>query len=729
MELLAVKCPSCTGITEIDSSSAQGFCQYCGAILEMPKVEKARPVLTVEDIKQIEEQYFNDAQQFSTVLLAYNEAALAQGSNVDFWLARARFYATGSLKEFEAGRIPSDQREAVVGQYVLWMEEAIAEYTTHIGNATRLKMEKEKTIGDINNAFEGNKKREATPEKTLENLEDQRQEEAMDEAELAVEEMEEAAAKKKKRNIIIIAVSAVMLLLFALLLRSCGNGTPDEDVTYYEEFLELSHVLDLLNTDATRLDVLDLNIDFGDQSDEAETLSVSAPESAELDAIAFQFDEDDTLITVVVTNANYFNGFAASEGLTEEIAQTFDADEYELDGNTLSFYLDEFTVILTLRAEQFNINVSRLVDELTAEQREIWDLIEERIEEGYDTWSELTAWAYENDIQFVIYEDDERPTEAMRSLIETYGILGDYTNAAPGLGSIDDPDEVVMTLHFENLTYNDTIAELYNLNRNSGRELTTWLEGSGQTRLEIHFEEVEIVAFDEDGEQLTEMPEVVEFVEWGIDVLDLFMPEGEGSIRIVRIYRVLEVEIPEDADDDEDDDDEDADDDEDTAMVASGPTALSSGTWVVGTDIPQGRYVITAGNSGNIIVRRGTDLLVNEILGGGTDFGVSSVTTYLLNGDEIEIVGINSVNFNPVANRTLSNTLSTGHWVVGVDIPAGQFDATTPSGAGNLIIWRGRTLRVNEILGDGSFGEERVRVNLADGDIITISGLDQVNFE
>jgi len=158
------------------------------------------------------------------------------------------------------------------------------------------------------------------------------------------------------------------------------------------------------------------------------------------------------------------------------------------------------------------------------------------------------------------------------------------------------------------------------------------------------------------------------------------------------------------------------------------PVSLFAGEWEGGTDVPAGRWVITGTGSGNFVIWRGTDLRTNEILGEGR-FGVASITTDIADGDEISISGLNNVTFTPVTERSPSTSLSAGHWVVGEDIEAGAFDATTPSGSGNFVIWRGNSLRTNEILGDGSFGVERVRVNLANGDRISISGLDRVDFE
>ena len=544
MEVLSIKCPDCNGTTEIAQSNRQGFCQYCGTSLRIKKSdsegsekdEKNRSDIEVKlaDVKLIEEQYFNDEVQFDDVLLAYDKISVAGVTHAGYWLARARFYVLGNLREFEAGNVSVARRKVVVDQYVLWMDNAIGNYS---GNALELKIEKEKSIGDISNAFEGKKKK-------LEIEEVQRQERLKKEGE--VEAFEEKISKDKKRNIIIAVCGVVLLLLVVLLLRTCGSNREEGyNVVYYEEFLELSNVLDLFSEDSTRSDILDLEVNFKDQSTDTQTLRVVAPEVAELDTITFHFDEDDLLERVLITNAESFNEFVAIDGFTAELIQHIEAnfaEEIKIDDEKLIFVTDEFDVVLTLRIDKFNIDISRPSNELTAEQQVIWDLIETRIEEGYDSWSDLIVWAFEEDISFLVLEDGKQPVETLFSLIHEYGLIGDYTYAIPSLGSIEDPDEVVLLLHFENLTYNDTIAELSNLNRNSGSLLNNWLDGGGLVRLGSHFEEVEILNFDADGNIIENMPEIVEFVNWEIDFFDRFMPEGEGLIRIERVYRIIEIE-------------------------------------------------------------------------------------------------------------------------------------------------------------------------------------------
>ncbi|MDT8858876.1 Ig-like domain-containing protein [Alkalihalobacillus sp. MEB130] len=159
---------------------------------------------------------------------------------------------------------------------------------------------------------------------------------------------------------------------------------------------------------------------------------------------------------------------------------------------------------------------------------------------------------------------------------------------------------------------------------------------------------------------------------------------------------------------------------------------LSAGTWKAGRDLPEGRYKITTtSGSGNLIIGMGTNRFVNEILSSSDNtYSVKVVTTDIKSGDEIEIMGLNSVQFTKVSN-VKSNTLHAGYWTVGKDINAGRYQITTPRGSGNLIIYRGNRLLVNEILSNksDSYTVTSVTTTLNSGDRIQISGLNQVNFK
>lgn len=158
-------------------------------------------------------------------------------------------------------------------------------------------------------------------------------------------------------------------------------------------------------------------------------------------------------------------------------------------------------------------------------------------------------------------------------------------------------------------------------------------------------------------------------------------------------------------------------------------TELNTGSFIVGTDIPSGRYVISGDGNGNLFIYDEKGMpYVNEILGGG-ELGVDTVTTDIAEKDKIEISGINKVTFTPAEAKLFEDTLTTGSWVVGIDFPAGRYDVSSEDGNGNFFVYdKSEFPVVNEILGGGDIGVEKVTVNLENGYKITISGMKSVKF-
>lgn len=158
-------------------------------------------------------------------------------------------------------------------------------------------------------------------------------------------------------------------------------------------------------------------------------------------------------------------------------------------------------------------------------------------------------------------------------------------------------------------------------------------------------------------------------------------------------------------------------------------TTLNTGNFMVGPDIPEGRYTITGSGSGNIVVYSDDgDLEVNEIL--GSDIGVKNITTDLEEGDTIEISGLKEATFTPYETTMKKDTLTTGDWIVGIDFEPGRYDATSTGGNGNFFVYDNSDFPVvNEILGGGEFGVDKVTVNLKEGYVISIQGMDEVKFE
>jgi len=189
--------------------------------------------------------------------------------------------------------------------------------------------------------------------------------------------------------------------------------------------------------------------------------------------------------------------------------------------------------------EEAEAEEQRLREEAEAELQAAIDFIEERISDGYDSWTELITWAEDQDIAWYLMENGERASVALMESIMTYGISGNYLGAEVGMELQDDPDEVILLLNFENLTYQEMIAELSNLDDHSLEELDDWLENGGLERIETAFYETSVIEVDESGIEITEEAEFgKEFISWSFRNEPLVSFEN-SSLRIERRYEIL----------------------------------------------------------------------------------------------------------------------------------------------------------------------------------------------
>lgn len=163
-------------------------------------------------------------------------------------------------------------------------------------------------------------------------------------------------------------------------------------------------------------------------------------------------------------------------------------------------------------------------------------------------------------------------------------------------------------------------------------------------------------------------------------------------------------------------------------------TNLYTGQFVVGEDIPAGRYVITTSDAktGNLFIYEGSLPYVSEMLGYSEQFnmGTPSVTTDIKDGNTIQISGLNDVIFTP-ADTVLRTELTTGNWIVGLDVPEGTYDATTTDAnkTGNFVVYNNGLPTTNTLLGvvdSMNVGVEKVKVKLKDGNEIKIGALKNV---
>lgn len=168
----------------------------------------------------------------------------------------------------------------------------------------------------------------------------------------------------------------------------------------------------------------------------------------------------------------------------------------------------------------------------------------------------------------------------------------------------------------------------------------------------------------------------------------------------------------------------------------SGVKNLEDGQHVVGEDIPAGRYVITGEESGNLMIENNENrnMGIMEILEDeGLDMGVPRVTVDLIEGDEVELMGMELSTFTPVKERTMSNILTTGSWDVGTDIEPGTYEVTTTgSKSGKIMVYEGTggLPLVNEpIDSKGELGPESLTVELEVDQQVIVSVSPELSFE
>ncbi|WP_163250049.1 hypothetical protein, partial [Clostridium niameyense] len=156
---------------------------------------------------------------------------------------------------------------------------------------------------------------------------------------------------------------------------------------------------------------------------------------------------------------------------------------------------------------------------------------------------------------------------------------------------------------------------------------------------------------------------------------------------------------------------------------------LSAGEYIVNTHLDPGVYDITFNGSGNFFVHASNNRSLTNIIG-GSDIGVSKYRALLPEGSKIKISGM-SINTKPAERQLMSYSnisLYSGYWVVGTDLTKGRYKVSPAEGKGNFFVYNKKgKVKTNEILGS-DIGVNEIVVNLDDGDIINISGIESVKF-
>ena len=187
--------------------------------------------------------------------------------------------------------------------------------------------------------------------------------------------------------------------------------------------------------------------------------------------------------------------------------------------------------------EEAKAEEQRLLAEAEAARQEIWSLIEQRINEGYDSWDELLTWATRQGIVWNLYVNDEVVEQEVLDKINLYGFVGNYINATPQIDVYESGDGVLLALHFEYANYQEAVAELAQLNDSSEDDLNYWLENGGLDRLETTFKNVIIEDQDETNRLIEDAPFGKEFISWRFETNGLVSFEN-SKLSIERIYQI-----------------------------------------------------------------------------------------------------------------------------------------------------------------------------------------------
>jgi|GEM_PF-2725459 len=204
---------------------------------------------------------------------------------------------------------------------------------------------------------------------------------------------------------------------------------------------------------------------------------------------------------------------------------------------TLFGALTATLIIGSLTFSAFAMSRDHDEERLNEAQQAVWDLIEQRLDEGFDSWGELVIWAGDHGISYVVFEDDELPDVELLEHITSYGLIGDFIHAEPGFID-EDAEEVLLILQFENLRYNDVIAELLQIDRGSVTELFSWLNNSGDARLREHIAVIDILSFD--AELLEDDAVEIELLGWDIEFVTHLSYE-HNFVELVIEYEVGDV--------------------------------------------------------------------------------------------------------------------------------------------------------------------------------------------
>jgi hypothetical protein len=160
---------------------------------------------------------------------------------------------------------------------------------------------------------------------------------------------------------------------------------------------------------------------------------------------------------------------------------------------------------------------------------------------------------------------------------------------------------------------------------------------------------------------------------------------------------------------------------------------VGPGSFTGGTDVMPGLYDVTTGpgQRGHFIID-GSDSY-NEVLDSSGSQGVPKIRVHVSGGDQIQISGLSQVFFTPVSSPFVTThsavNLYAGTWTVGQDLGPGTYAATPGAGQSGTFIISDESVHVILSSNPGRGTVSSVTFNVQNGDVIDISGLDQVTLQ
>jgi len=350
MELVAIDCPKCKGTLHVDKDLEEIFCMYCRTEIQVkpPSTGDAgvnhefKSRMAIAD--HLEDLYFKGEKSFNEVMSAYDDAKKVGAHHSEYWLARGRFYAKGTLNEFSIGNIQLEEQQEIIKQYELLMDTALKRDDV---KKVEVEAEKNEIIAKINEVFDKRRLEEEEKRKEEEAIKEQKRIEKEALRKQREEERKQIKAQKaetfrKKRPFIITAVIVIFAIIVigsvhASLMRQQEEearhqanqarslarweriltNIKDEDWkpedTPYNRFLEMGYLIDFITSTPTRNDILNMEIELDESRGDSRTLLSRARNTRTgMSSLHFMFRNDNynEFSRLAMYDIQYFDGLA-----------------------------------------------------------------------------------------------------------------------------------------------------------------------------------------------------------------------------------------------------------------------------------------------------------------------------------------------------------------------------------------------------------------------------------